>query len=191
MTPLIHDPDLLDKLSAFETESFEGRVFRATRASLDPTAYSTWGGRWAPKDDIPVLYTSLESNGAIAEIAHHWMLLTPRPTKPVMLHALDVSVTQALKLIRADLKMLGVELDRFGDMDYKFTQQIGSAVAFLGNDGLIVPSARWECENLVLFDDGTLKTKLAPVGDPEQVAWQIWCKEHDIWTPESAPEEDE
>lgn len=31
------------------------------------------------------------------------------------------------------------------------TQQIGTAVQFLGFDGLIVPSARWECKNLVLF----------------------------------------
>ena len=66
---MIHDPDLLDKLAAYKTEPFEGRVFRATRLNLDPTAYSTWGGRWAPKDDIPVLYTSLEANGAIAEIS--------------------------------------------------------------------------------------------------------------------------
>ena len=188
---MIHDPDLLDKLAAFKTEPFEGRVFRATRMNLDPTAYSTWGGRWVPKDDIPVLYTSLEANGAIAEISHHWMLLTPRPMKPVLLHAIDVSATQTLKLIRADLKTLRIDLDRFGDMDYTFTQQIGSAVAFLGNDGLIVPSARWECENLMLFDDGTLKTKLAPVDDPAQVDWQTWCKDNDRWTPEAVPKESE
>lgn len=188
---MIHNPELLDKLAVFKTEPFEGRVFRATRTSLDPTAYSTWGGRWVPKDDIPVLYTSLESNGAIAEIAYHWMQLTPRPTKPVTLHALDVSATQTLKLIRADIKALGVDLDRFGDLGYKLTQQIGSAVAFLGNDGLIVPSARWECENLVLFDDGTLKTKLAPVGDPQEVDWRTWCNDHNLWTPEAAPEEED
>ncbi|MGH8147618.1 MAG: RES family NAD+ phosphorylase [Rhodanobacteraceae bacterium] len=188
---MIHDPDLLDKLAKFETESFGGRVFRATRMNLDPTAYSTWGGRWAPKDDIPVLYTSLEANGAIAEISHHWMLLTPRPKRPVMLHGLDVTATQTLKLIRADLKTLSVDLDHFGDLNYTFTQQIGAAVAFLGNDGLIVPSARWDCENLILFDDGTLKTKLTPVGDPEQVDWQTWCKRNGRWTPQGASEEDE
>lgn len=181
---MIHDPELLDKLANFKTEPFDGQVFRGTRMGLDPTAYSTWGGRWAPKNDIPVLYTSLDANGAIAEISHHWILMTPRPTKPVMLHTLNVSASETLKLIRADLKMLRVDLDRFGDMDYTFTQEIGSAVAFLGNDGLIVPSARWECENLILFDDGTLKTKLEPMGPPEKVNWQAWCKENDRWIPE-------
>lgn len=188
---MIHDPDLLDKLAEFKTEPFEGQVFRAARMNLDPTAYSTWGGRWAPKDDVSVLYTSLEANGAIAEIAHHWMALVPRPKKPIMLHRLEVSATQTLKLIRANLKSLGVDLDHFGDINYSFTQQIGSAAAFLGNDGLIVPSARWGCDNLILFDDGTLKTKLTPVGDPAQVDWQIWCKDNDRWTPETIPEGDE
>jgi RES domain-containing protein len=120
---LIHNPELLDKLAAFKTEPFEGQVYRATRMSLDPTAYSAWGGRWAPKDDYPALYTSLDPNGAIAEIAHHWSLMNPRPSKPVVVHTLRVSATQTLKLIRADLKSLGVDLDRFGELDYTHTQE--------------------------------------------------------------------
>lgn len=181
---MIHDPDLLDKLSSFKSEPFEGRVFRATRMNLDPTAHSTWGGRWAPKDDYPALYTSMEPDGAIAEISHHWSLMTPRPTKPIMLHTLNVSASQTLKLIRADLKALGVDLNHFNELDYTRTQQIGSAVAFLDNDGLIVPSARWECDNLILFENGALKTLLEPVGEPRVIDWQAWCKEHNRWEPE-------
>jgi hypothetical protein len=100
----------------------------------------------------------------------------------VLLHTINVSATQTLKLIRADLTTLGVDLGRYGDLDYTRTQEIGSAVAFLENDGLIVPSARWECENLVLFDDGTLKTKLEPAAAPATVDWQAWCKQHDRWS---------
>lgn len=187
---MIHDPELLDKLAGFRTEPFEGQVFRATRMSLDPTAYSTWGGRWAPQDDISVLYTSLEASGALAEISFHLSLMTPRPTKPIMLHKLNVSAPQTLRLIRADLTVLGVDSSRFGDITYSRTQEIGSAVAFLENDGLIVPSARWDCENLILFDDSTLKTKLEPVTDPEFVDWQAWCKDHDRWEPEPTAEAD-
>lgn len=181
---MVHDPELLDKLAAFPTEPFEGQVYRATRQGLDPTAYSAWGGRWAPKDDVPVLYTSFEPEGAIAEISHHWMQSAPRPTKNVFLHQLNVTATQTLRLIRADLAVLGVDLDRFGDLDYTFTQQIGSAVAFLENDGLIVPSARWDCENLILFDDGSLKTKLEAVATPTEVDWQEWCRRQGRWKPE-------
>jgi hypothetical protein len=181
---LIHDPELLDKLAAFKTEPFEGQTYRATRMSLDPTAYSSWGGRWAPKDDCPALYTSLEPDGAIAEISYHWGLMIPKPTKPVMLHTLNVSASQTLKLIRADLKALGVDLDRFGNLDYIRTQEIGSAVAFLDNDGLIVPSARWDCDNLILFENGALKVQLDPVGEPRQIDWQAWCKANNRGEPE-------
>ena len=182
---MIHDPDLLDKLASFKTESFEGHVYRATRRNLDPTAYSSWGGRWAPKDDsYPVLYTSLHPDGAIAEISYHWSLLSPRPSRPVILHTLQVTASQTLRLIRADLGELGVDLDRFGELDYGRTQEIGSAVAFLDNDGLIVPSARWECDNLILFENSALKTQLDLVGGPREVDWQAWCKANNRWEPE-------
>lgn len=185
---MIHDLDLLDKLAGFKTEPFEGKVFRSTRMTLDPTAYSTWGGRWAPQGDIPVLYTSMEPDGAIAEISFHLYQMTPRPSKPIMLHTLNVSATQTLRLIRADLSVLGVDMSRFGEIGYTRTQDIGSAVAFLENDGLIVPSARWECENLILFDDGSLKTKLEPIGSAESVDWQEWSQRNGRWESEPSTE---
>ena len=92
-----------------------------------------------------------------------------------------------MKLIRADLIALGVDLARFNELDYTRTQQIGSAVAFLDNDGLIVPSARWECDNLILFENGTLRALLEPVGEPRVIDWQAWCKENNRWEPESDP----
>jgi hypothetical protein len=60
---LIHDLDLLDSLSSYPTETFNGIIFRATRQGLSPLTASTSGGRWAPKDECPVLYTSLEKGG--------------------------------------------------------------------------------------------------------------------------------
>ena len=42
-------------------------------------------------------------------------------------------------------------MERYESVNYHRTQEIGAAVAFLGCDGLMVPSARWDCENLVLF----------------------------------------
>jgi hypothetical protein len=43
---------------------------------------------------------------------------------------------------------------------------------------------------LILFDDGTLKTKLQPLGEPQQIDWKSWCKENDRWTPEPDPDQD-
>jgi hypothetical protein len=68
---VIHDPALLDQLDALPKESFEGQVYRATRLSLDPLAASYNGGRWMARDVAAILYTSLEREGALAEIAFH------------------------------------------------------------------------------------------------------------------------
>lgn len=99
---MIHDPDLLDRLGALPTELYRGIVFRATRLRLDPLAPSTSGGRWAPRDHCPVLYTSLEREGALAEIAFHWGKLTPLPSKPVLINRIKVSAERSLRLKLCD-----------------------------------------------------------------------------------------
>ena len=50
-------------------------------------------------------------------------------------------------------KVSGYPLESFGDLSYGRTQEIGDAAAFLGFDGIIAPSARWPCQNLVIFSD--------------------------------------
>jgi hypothetical protein len=42
---MIHDLDLVDRLSVLPFEPFAGEVFRTTRVSADPIAPSTSGGR--------------------------------------------------------------------------------------------------------------------------------------------------
>jgi hypothetical protein len=69
---MIHDQGLVDQLSVLSVERFRGEVFRATGISTDPLASSVIGGRWAPgvRDgaDVPILYTSFERDGALAEV---------------------------------------------------------------------------------------------------------------------------
>jgi hypothetical protein len=173
---LIHDPRLIDLLTKLPTQTFAGDVFRATRRSLDPTTPSTSGGRWAPQDGPAVLYTSLERNGALAEIAFHWSSFNPRPTKPAIVHRLGVQSDRSLKLIRSDLDTLGVQTEYYEDPNYRRTQEIGAVVAFIGCDGLIVPSARWSCENLILFTDNLAMSTGLEIKDFEEVDWQSWAK---------------
>lgn len=178
---MIHDLALLEQLSALATERFDGEVFRATRASLDPLAPSTSGGRWAPRGDarqqVPVLNTSLKREGALAETSYHWGQLTPRPSKPAVVHRLGVATDRTLRLLRADLERLGVEMTEFAGRGHRRTQEIGAAVAFLDHDGLIVPSARWDCENLVIFTDNHKLSNEVAVIASEEVEWQAWAYE--------------
>lgn len=144
--------------------------------SLDPLADSTSGGRWAPKGSVRVLYTSLVREGALAEISFHWGQLTPRPSKPAAIHRLGVSAERRLRLLKADLHGLGVDMERYEDVNYLRTQEIGAAVAFLGVDGLLAPNARWGCENLVLFMDNNALGNRLEVLATEEVDWQAWAR---------------
>jgi len=177
---LVHDPDLLDRLDALPKEAFDGEVFRATRMSLDPLAGSYNGGRWMRRDAAAILYTSLTRDGALAEIAFHWTQISPRPTKPVVVHQLRVVAHRNLRLIRADLASLGVPDTEYADVNPPRTQEIGSAVEFLGYDGLIAPSARWTCDNLMLFPERMGHDATLELLHSETVDWVAWGKDNGL-----------
>jgi hypothetical protein len=177
---MIHDQSLVDQLSPLTPERFDGEVFRVTGVSADPLAFSFNGGRWAPaaRDgvDVPVLYTSMESDGALAEVVSYLTLLTPLPSKPLKVAKLGVSARQTLRLARVSLEGLGVDMARYGERDYDRTQNIGAALAFLGLDGLIAPSARWHCDNLMIYQANHLLTERLEVIQQEQVDWHAWAR---------------
>ena len=182
---MIHDQTLVDRLSERRQERFEGEVFRATRVGADPAAPSISGGRWAspPQGDpgVYVLYTSLERDGALAEVASFLAGLTPIPgPRPIKGTRLAVSTSRTLRLARADLPGFGVDMNRYGERDYVQTQKIGAALAFLGFDGLIAPSARWACDNLMIFTDNhALSERLDPVAH-EEIEWRDWAQENGL-----------
>lgn len=176
-----HDPELVDLLADLTPQPFEGTVWRATRPNQDPIAFSYNGGRWAPPSSyqsVPVLYTSLERKGAIAEIASWLFMLVPRPSKPIFVHRLVVRATDVVTLDARALVGLGVDYERYSELSYAAmgdsppsrTQEIGAALSFLGIDGLIVPSARWSCNNLILFDNLDNQIEISDEGT-EQVDW--------------------
>ena len=184
---MIHDPELLERLSAFSTASFDGEVFRTTPMSLDPLTPSTRGGRWAPTGEVSVLYTSMEREGALAEIAFHWGQLTPLPSKPAALHRLRLTTRRTLRLIETDLVGLGVDLGVYRSVNYVRTQVIGAAVAFLECDGLIIPSARWDCQNTVLFTDNHDLGERLEVAASEAVDWRAWARERQLLGQSDSP----
>jgi RES domain-containing protein len=184
---MIHDQGLVDQLSALPVERFAGDVFRVTGASADPLASSVNGGRWAPRaddSDVPILYTSLEREGALAEVVSYLAMLTPLPTsKPLEVSRLGVSTSQTLRLARATLEQLGVDMTQYGVRDYRRTQNIGAAISFLGLDGLIAPSARWACDNLMIYTGNHALTERLELIDSEAVDWGLWASAHGFLDP--------
>lgn len=184
---MIHDQDLVDQLSKLPQERFAGEVFRVTGISADPLAFSLHGGRWAPPThdgvDVPVLYTSMERDGALAEVVSYLMDLIPMPSHPLKVSRLRVSAAKMLRLVRIDLERLGVDMARYGERDYDRTQKIGAAVNFLGLDGLLTPSARWQCDNLVIFQSNhPLGEHLEVVDVESSVDWHAWARSKGLMT---------
>jgi len=56
------------------------------------------------------------------------------------------------------------------------TQAITAAAHFLAFDGLLVPSARFPCTNLVLFLDRVIEHGRLDVRQSEPVDWAAWRK---------------
>ena len=184
---MYHDQNLVDLLSARPARSFDGEVFRATRVNADPTAPSSSGGRWAPPGEpeagFLVLYTSLERDGAMAEVASFLADQNPPPREqPVKVSRLAVTASRTLTLVEVSLPELGVDPSKYGERDYLRTQEIGAALIFLGCDGLLAPSARWNCQNLMLFADNHGLNERLDVISSEEIGWRAWAVKSGLLT---------
>lgn len=169
------DDRLLDLVGAIEGQPFDGTMWRVVRQGRHVLDGSRGSGRWNTAE-MSVLYGGAERDGALAEINFH--LSRGQSVFPSrMRHDLfELAVKTRQTLVLADmaqLKVLGVEDSRYREMLYDRTQEIGAAAAFLGFDGLIVPSARWECQNIVLFLDAINLEEVRMVSS-EPVDWQAW-----------------
>ena len=173
-----HDIAILDAIDASPREPVTAPVWRVVRSGRDPLLGSTSRSRWC-NAKFDVLYTSFERDGAIAEI---YSLLSLQPVFPSNIrweiHQIRVSTRQTLRLADlASLGRLGVDVARFRERAYERTQEIADAAFFLGFDGLIAPSARWACLNLILFTDRVQSDQLETTDAVvETIDWEAWRK---------------
>jgi RES domain-containing protein len=170
-----HDPDLLDALEAMEPRSFYGVAWRVTWATRDPLAGGTGGGRWHPPNDFEALYTSLDEHGAVAEIYHHLSQAPVFSSSHVKIN--ELSVRSERTLVFDDIPALaavGVDEQAFRSGDTTRTREIGAAARFLDLDGIMVPSARWPCANLVLFLDRLPDLDMLKVVNTRDINWPAW-----------------
>jgi hypothetical protein len=176
-----HDRALLDALEALAPVRFEGEVWRITRAGRAPLAGSAAPGRWTPvaadAREVPdVLYTSRERHGALAEIGYRLSLEPVWPSRIAhQLHRIAAATQRTLEFADvAALTPLGVDAARYQGFDYMATQAIAAAAHFMEFDGLLVPSARAACQNLVLFLDRVVEGNRLDVLASEAVDWPAW-----------------
>ena len=156
----VHDRAILDALERLDSGPIDTVVWRVTRKGRDPLRGSTAHGRWSAIGEIEVLYTSLEKEGAKAEVGYRISLEPVWPSRlEHQIHELSVKADNILCLPDMDqLEKLGVDIRRYSALDYNETQAIAAAVHFLEYDGLIIPSARYDCKNLILFTERIVAT---------------------------------
>lgn len=187
MTPIKRrrDNHLIDAIEAIDPVTYKGTVWRVVRETRSPLACARSGGRW---DDgtFDVLYTAAEKDGAIAEMYFH--LARGQPVFPSQVrygvHELSVALARALKLIDlAALASLGLDTAKYGQLsydarteEYPRSQDIAEIAHFLDFDGLIVPSARWDCSNVILFCDRVPPDAMEAVQDHGLIDWRAWAK---------------
>jgi hypothetical protein len=175
ITGRVHDRAILDALEAIDAVSFEGAVWRITRAGREAGRGSSANSRWTPGNGIEILYTSLEHDGALAEIDYRLSLEPVWPSRIAhQIHRIAARADRTLKFFDVTaLAPLGVDAARYGSFDYEATQAIAAAAHFLEFDGLIAPSARHASLNLVIFMDSEAARSLA-VESTEDVDWATW-----------------
>jgi RES domain-containing protein len=174
------DVRLIDAIEPIPGLAKSLTVWRACVEGRDPTRCSASGGRW---DDgtFDVLYTSAERDGAIAEAYFYARRGQPVIPSKIRIHLHELKVDFHSLLDLSDLskiESLGVDTTRFGNLvygrhrtEYSRTQQIGEVAQFLDFEGLSVPSARYDCANMVLFCEKISPSRVAAVKDHGPIDW--------------------
>ena len=149
-------------------------VWRVVRSGRDPLVGHPSAGRWDP-GHFDVLYTAFDPDGAVSEIYFHLARQPVFPSKiGFSLNQIEVSTRATLKFADfRELETIGVDVDEYTNLLYKRTQEISDAAAFLGFDGIIAPSARWKCLNLVIFCDCFNPDDLTLVSS-SVIDWKSW-----------------
>lgn len=149
---MLHDPVVLDVLEALPRAGWQGIVFRHLIGSRSPELANQLGARWNPPG-IAALYTSLEKETARAEGDHVIATQPVRPRGQRSIYRIEAALESVLDVRDSDLRDALELPDSVLEADeWDRCQQVGAAVAWLGHEGLLVPSVRREGgSNLVLF----------------------------------------
>lgn len=162
MSPAIRDKDLLDALESKDREEFSGTVWRSVKQGRYAEECGRSGGRWDDRQ-FDVLYTSLSENGAIAERRFHLFRGQPFPPSKIQYELFQLHVelkfTITFKSLE-ELNAVGMNTTHYGAAsyvdragEYPRSQEVAEACFFLGADGIIVPNARHDSLNLIVFCD--------------------------------------
>ena len=172
---LERDPDLLEQLERCRKVPFEGSVYRVVWSGRDPMQGSNRArGRWNSPDCLfEVLNTSLVAEGASAEFEAFWSLFEQRPDRQALNWKLRVCLNRVVELDFEELERFGVRQADYHSRDYSRTREVADGLNYLGCNGLIAPSARYDCTNLIIFVQNLDKHCLLEEDESEVFCWSL------------------
>ena len=142
---------MLDRLQSVEPQSWEGVAFRHMWLDYRPDRENTRGARWNPPD-VRAIYLSLSRKGVLAEAEHQIAMQPVPPRGRRTVYKVQIAPSAALDLTHdAVLSELGIGHEELAADDMGACQEVGGAAAWLEADGILVPSARAEAVNLVIY----------------------------------------
>ena len=100
-----------------------------------------------------------------------WSLFEQRPDRRALNWKVRVKLKRVVELDVEQLNELGVGRADYQGRDYSRTQEISDALNFLGCEGLIVPSARYDCKNLVVFMQNLNKDCFVEEDESSEFSW--------------------
>jgi len=167
---VFYDRELLDALQSLGSAVWQGLVYRHMFANYPPLLENRRGARWNPPD-VPAIYTSLERQTVLAEAEHHIASqpLLPRAARTV--YTIRASLSSVLDLRDPErLARVGLQLQSLADTNWSRCQLVGGATEFLGHDGLLIPSARAQGTNLVIFPNRRDPAEALEIIDTESIS---------------------
>ncbi len=170
---LERDPGLLEELEGYAQRPHAGDVYRVVWADRSPVqGHSGRRGRWnSPEGRFEIINTALVIEGADAEFEAFWSLFDQRPDRKALNWTLKIQLKRVVELDFNDLEKLGVRRANYKSRDYSRTQEIADALNYLGRDGVIVPSARYDCKNLIIFTQNLDKDCFVDKGESRDFQW--------------------
>lgn len=169
----VHDRKLLDALERLGGQPMEVSVWRLSWKSRNALQGGS-SGRWHPPDTFEALYTSFTEDGAIAEIYYHLSQAPVRSSAEKTIHKFSVKTKNTLRLDSSDvLAELGLGPRPLALIDSTRSQEVGAAAHLLEYDSLLVPSARWPGNNLVIFSELFDQDSIGVV-ESAPMNWPAW-----------------
>ena len=145
------DEKLAEALESLQAAPWDGSVWRHMYADIPPSKSNVRGARWNPPG-VEAIYTSLDEPTVLGEAEYAMQVQPVQSRAPRRLYQLQVRLSSVIDLTGASsLAVVGLGTTTIGDIDVGLTQQVGGVAAWLGRDGILVPSARHAGTNLVIF----------------------------------------